>query len=165
MTAASKEALAGKKHTMSTPTDRTIRVERMFNAPRERVWKAHLEADQLAQWWGRGRTTIIEKLDVRKGGYWRFVVPSEYGPQGFGGRFREVTPMDRFSWSFEWDGMPGHVGVETYEFTDMANGQTKLVATSLFHTTEERDALLQTEMETGMTESYMALDRLLEQGA
>ena len=161
MNAAAKERLAGKTHAMTTPTDRTIRVERVFDAPREKVWRAHLEADLVAQWWGRGRPTIVEKLEVQRGGYWRFVVPGDHGPQGFGGRFREVKPMERFAWSFEWDGMPGHVGIETYEFTDLGDGKTRLVCTSLFHTADERDGLLSSPMEVGITESYSALDALL----
>ena len=63
--------------------------------------------------------------------------------------------------TFEWDGMPGHVAVETMELEDLGDGRTKVVTTSLFHTTEERDGMLSSGMEEGLNESYAALDRLL----
>ena len=80
---------------------------------------------------------------------------------GFEGKFREVTPKERVVQTFEWDGMPGHVIVETMTLEDLGDGRTKLVNISLFHTTEERDGMLHSGMEGGMTESYEALDRIL----
>jgi uncharacterized protein YndB with AHSA1/START domain len=57
--------------------------------------------------------------------------------------------------------MPGHVCIETVTFEDLGDGRTKVVTTSLFHTTEDRDGMLQSGMEQGLNESYAALDRLL----
>jgi uncharacterized protein YndB with AHSA1/START domain len=136
-------------------------VERIFNAPRSRVWRAYTEPELIAQWWGRGNKLVIEKLEVRRGGHWRFVEQGPDGDHGFEGRYREVTPQDRIAWTFEWDGMPGHVIVETATFEDLGDGRTKLVTLSLFHPAEERDGMLQSGMETGMNESFAALDRLL----
>jgi uncharacterized protein YndB with AHSA1/START domain len=89
----------------------------------------------------------------------------EHGPEGehgFEGRFREVTPQDRIVQTFEWDGMPAYVIVEDIRFEDLPDGRTRIVNTSLFHTTEERDGMLAAGMEGGMNESYAALDRLLK---
>ena len=80
---------------------------------------------------------------------------------GFEGRFREVTPPERIVQTFEWDGMPGYVAVDTATFEDLGDGRTKVVTTSLFHTTEERDGMLGSGMEQGLNQSYAALDRLL----
>jgi uncharacterized protein YndB with AHSA1/START domain len=80
---------------------------------------------------------------------------------GFEGRYREVTPPTRLVWTFEWDGMPGHVAVDTVIFEDLGDGRTKVINTSLFHTTEELDGMLSSGMEQGLAESYAALDRLL----
>jgi uncharacterized protein YndB with AHSA1/START domain len=52
---------------------------------------------------------------------------------GFEGRFREVTPQDRLVYTFEWDGMPGHVVVDTVEFVEMDDERTKLITTSVPH--------------------------------
>lgn len=154
-------AIATRKATVSKPSDREIRTERIFDAPRDRVWRAMTDPKLVAQWWGRGNKLVIEKLEVKKGGHWRFVEHSDHGEHGFEGRFREVTPPERIVQTFEWDGMPAHVIVNTMTLTDLGDGRTKLVATSLFHTTEERDGMLNSGMEGGMNESYAALDRLL----
>jgi uncharacterized protein YndB with AHSA1/START domain len=150
------------KATVTTPTDREIHIERIFNAPRDRVWKAMTDPKLVAQWWGRGNKLVIEKMDMRRGGHWRFVEHSEGQEHGFEGRYREVTPPERIVQTFEWDGMPGHVIVETMVLEDLGDGRTKIVNTSLFHTTEERDGMLQSGMEGGLNQSYEALDRVLE---
>jgi uncharacterized protein YndB with AHSA1/START domain len=149
------------KATVTTPTDREIHTVRIFNAPRDRVWKAMTDPKLIAQWWGRGNKLVIEKFELERGGHWRFVEHSPEGVHGFEGRFREVTPPERVVQTFEWDGMPGHVIIETAVLEDLGDGRTRLVNTSLFHTTEERDGMLQAGMEGGMNESYAALDRLL----
>ena len=150
------------KATVTTPTDRQIRLERIFNASRERVWRAMTEPELVAQWWGRGNKLVIEKMEPVRGGRWRFVEHSEHGVHGFEGRYREVTPIERVVQTFEWDGMPGHVIVETVTLEDLGDGRTRVVNLSLFHTTEERDGMLHSGMADGANESYAALDRLLE---
>jgi uncharacterized protein YndB with AHSA1/START domain len=149
------------RHTLTTPTDRTIRVERIFDATRDRVWRAYTEPALVAQWWGRGNKLVIEKLEVERGGHWRFVEHAEGETHGFEGRFLEVTPQDRIVRTFEWDGMPGYTIRETAEFTDLGDGRTRFVGTSLFFTPEERDGMLHSGMEGGMAQSYAALDVLL----
>jgi uncharacterized protein YndB with AHSA1/START domain len=149
------------KATVTTPTDREIRIERIFNASRDRVWQAFTDPKFVAQWWGRGHKLVIERMEVRRGGHWRFVEHSAEGVHGFEGRFREVTPPERIVQTFEWDGMPGHVAVETVTLEGLGDGRTRIVTTSLFHTTEERDGMLQSGMEEGLNQSYAALDGLL----
>jgi uncharacterized protein YndB with AHSA1/START domain len=147
--------------TITKPADREIRIERVFNAPRELVWQAFTDPELTAQWWGRGNKLVIERMEVERGGHWRFVEHSPDGVHGFEGRYREVIPPERLVYTFEWDGMPGHVVVETVIFEDMGDGRTKVLNTSLFHTSEERDGMLDSGMEQGLNESYAALDRLL----
>jgi uncharacterized protein YndB with AHSA1/START domain len=146
---------------VSTPSDREILITRVFDAPRELVWQAFTDPKLLAQWWGRGNKLDVERFELERGGHWRFVEHHDGGSDGFEGRFREVTPPERLVWTFEWDGMPGHVAIDTVVFEDMGDGRTRVVNTSLFHTTEERDGMLQSGMEGGLSESYAALDRLL----
>ena len=141
--------------------DREIHIERVFNAPRERVWRALTEPELLAQWWARGNKCVIERLELRAGGHWRFVEHTEQGVFGFEGRFREVTPPGRVVQTFEFDGMPGHVAVQTMQLEDLGDGRTRIVIDMLFHTREDRDGMIQSGMETGMNQSYAALDRLL----
>jgi uncharacterized protein YndB with AHSA1/START domain len=148
---------------VTTPSDREIRVERIFDAPLDRVWRAYTDPEQLAQWWGRGNRLTIERYELERGGHWRVVEHGPEGDNGFEGRFREVTPQQRLVQTFEWDGMPAYVSVDTAEFEDLGDGRTKVVSTSLFFTPEERDGMLQAGMATGLAESYAALDRLLAQ--
>jgi uncharacterized protein YndB with AHSA1/START domain len=146
---------------VTTPTDRTIRIERVVDAPREKVWRAISDPKLIAQWWGRGNKLVVEKFEFEKGGHWRFVEHSDGGQHGFEGRYREITPKERIVQTFEWDGMPGYVIVETMNLIDLGDGRTKFENVSLFHTTEERDGFLQSGMEGGMNESFAALDRVL----
>jgi uncharacterized protein YndB with AHSA1/START domain len=149
------------KATITTPADREIRIERIFNAPRERVWQAMTDPELVAEWWGRGNKLVIERLEVKRGGHWRFVEHAPEGVHGFEGRFREVTPPERVVQTFEWDGMPAYVIINTTMLEDLGDDRTRLVTTSLFHTTEERDGFLQSGVEGGMNQSYAALDRVL----
>jgi len=159
MTAAA--AAPSNRAILTTPSEREIRVERIFNAKRERVWQAMNDPALIAQWFGRGNKLVVEKHEPVRGGRWRYVEHSDHGVHGFEGRFREVTAPERVVRTFEWDGMPGHVIVETATLEDLGDGRTKLVVVSLFHTTWERDGMLGSRMEGGMNDAYAALDRVL----
>ena len=150
---------------LTTPSDREIVTERVFDAPRERVWAAFTDPDLIPQWWGPRRfATTVDKMDVRRGGAWRFVHRDADGNEsGFRGTYREVTPPERIVQTFEWEGMPGHVIVETVMLEDLGE-RTRMTNMSLFHTTEERDGMLASGMEDGLTETYERLDELLAQG-
>ena len=150
---------------VTTPSDREIVSERVFDAPRERVFAAYTDPQLIPRWWGpRGATTIVDQMDVRPGGAWRFVSRDSNGSEtGFRGTYREVTPPERIVQTFEWEGMPGHVLVETATFEDLG-GRTKVTTTSLFHTPEERDGMLASGMERGLTETHDRLAELLANG-
>jgi uncharacterized protein YndB with AHSA1/START domain len=148
--------------TVTTPTDREIHVERVFDAPRDRVFAAFTDPQLIPQWWGpHGTTTIVDAMDVSPGGSWRFVSHGADGSEtAFRGTYREVVAPERIVQTFEWEGMPGHVSVETATFEDLGD-RTRLTTTALFHTTEERDGMLSSGMEGGMNETYARLDALL----
>jgi len=151
-----------RKAAITTPADREVRIERIFDAPRDKVWRAVTDPTLVAKWWGRGNRLDIERMEVKRGGHWRFVEHAHGETHGFEGRYREVVPPSRIERTFEWDGMPGHVAVETMTLEDLGDGRTRLVSLSLFHTTEDRDGMLQSGMESGVNESYAALDEVLE---
>jgi uncharacterized protein YndB with AHSA1/START domain len=153
---------SGRLATVTTPSDREIRIERVFDAPRDRVFALYTDPALVPEWWGpRSTTTIVDVMDVRAGGSWRFVAREEDGSEtAFRGTYREVTPPERIVQTFEWEGMPGHVSVETAEFEDLGD-RTRVVTTSIFHTAEERDGMLGSGMEGGMNETYQRLDELL----
>jgi uncharacterized protein YndB with AHSA1/START domain len=146
---------------ISTLGDCEIRIERVFDATRERLWRAHTDPELVAQWWGRGRRTVVEHMNVVPGGRWRFVVEGVHGVHGFEGEYREVTPPERLVYTFKWDGMPDSVAVDTLTFEDVGDGRTKLVTVARFASAAERDGALKSGMEQGVVDSYAALDAVL----
>jgi uncharacterized protein YndB with AHSA1/START domain len=148
---------------ISTPSDREIASERIFDAARERVFAAYTDPELIARWWGpRGTSTTVERMDVRPGGVWRFVIRNDSdGEQStFKGVYREVAAPERIVQSFEWEGMPGHVVIETAGFEALGE-RTRVRGVSLFHTTEERDGMLASGMERGLSDSHDRLAELL----
>jgi uncharacterized protein YndB with AHSA1/START domain len=151
--------------TVVSEGDREIVTERVFDAPRERVFQAFTDPELIPQWWGRrDDTTTVDKMDVREGGDWRFVSDGPDGTHAFRGTYRAIDPPASIEQTFEWEGMPGHVVIETATFEDLGDGRTKLVTRSRFDTTDERDGMLASGMETGLNESYERLDELLAGG-
>lgn len=150
---------------ITTPSEREIRIERIFPAPRARVWEALTDPALVAQWWGpNGSRVEVERLELQRGGRWRFVEHGAKGADGFEGRFREVSPPHRLVYSFEWDGMPGHVAIHTLTLEDLGDGRTRLVTLLLCHTPEERDGMRHAGMEGAVNQQYDALERALGAG-
>ena len=139
----------------------TLILVRELRHSSEKIWKALTDPALVAQWWGRGNKLVVERMEVERGGHWRFVEHSPEGAHGFEGRYAEVTPQERIVQTFEWDGMPGHVALDTMTLEDLGDGRTRITVVSLFHTREDRDGMVQSGMEGGLNESYAALDRLL----
>jgi uncharacterized protein YndB with AHSA1/START domain len=144
-------------------SDREVVLTRIFDAPRELVVKAHTDPDLIPQWWGlRGNTTIVEKMDVRPGGTWRFIQRDAEGNDfAFHGEYREVVPLERLVSTFEFEGAPGHIILDTSSFEELPDGRTKLTATSLFESVRDRDGMLNSGMESGSNESWDRLAELL----
>jgi uncharacterized protein YndB with AHSA1/START domain len=146
---------------VTTPTEREIRIERIFDAPRDVVFALWTDPTLIPEWWGpRGTTTVVDKADVRPGGSWRFVVTSDGVEQGFHGSYREIVSPERIVQTFEWEGLPGHVSVETAVFEDLGE-RTKVTTTASFDTTQDRDGMLESGMESGMNDTYARFDELL----
>ena len=149
--------------TLTLPSDRKIEVTRVFDAPRDLVWKAYTDPEAIPQWWGpRRHTTTVDKMDVRPGGAWRYVSRDADGNEyGFHGEYREVVPPERIVCTFEFEGMPGHASVETLTLVEH-DGKTTVTNTSVFDSVEDRDGMLQSGMEEGARESYDRLAEYLE---
>ena len=154
-----------QKATVTIKGDREIHIERIFDAPRDRVFAVFTDPELIPRWWGpHGTTTVVAEMDPRTGGDWRFVVRNSDGTEtSFRGTYREVTPPERIVQTFEWEGMPGHVSVESAVLEDLGD-RTRLVTTSLFHTIEERDGMLASGMEGGAGDTYNRLEELLARG-
>jgi uncharacterized protein YndB with AHSA1/START domain len=149
---------------ITTPTDTTIRMERVFDAPRELVWEAYTDPDLLSQWLGpKDRTLTVEHMDLRPGGSYRWTTPGDDGEQlAFYGQIREVRAPQVIEQTFEFSGVACSVSVDRVEFEELEGGRTRAVSISTFDSKEERDGKLQSGMEKGVVEGYEKLDEVLE---
>ena len=145
----------------ATPGTHELSYERVFQAPPDLVYRAHTEADIARRWFGGGSEVTVDELEARPGGRWRYVTKDESGEYGFHGVFHDLVPGERIVWTFEYEGMPGHVLLETIVFTDQGDGTTKLSSSSIFQSVEDRDGMLAAGMESGMNASLDELDKVL----
>ena len=146
-----------------------IRIERVFDATPEQLFRAHTEADLIAQWLGPIDLDMeVVTWDCRTGGEYRYIHrrTGEAGPEeyGFHGCFHEVGPT-RLVQTFTFEGFPEGVALETLTFEDLGDGRTKLVGFSLVGSFIERDQMLASGMETGVVQGYQRLDNLITEGA
>ena len=148
---------------VSLPSDREIVLTRMFDAPRALVYKACTDAKHVPEWWGpKGYTTIVDKLDLRVGGVWRFIQRAPNGAEfAFNGVYREIVPPEKIVFTFEFEGMPGHILVQTIRFEDK-RGKTLVTSTAVFDTQADRDGMVNSGMEKGAADSYDRLEELLK---
>jgi len=135
-------------------------ITRVFDAPRALVFRAYTDRNLKPQWWGPKRlTTTIDKMDVKPGGQWRFIQRDAAGNEyAFHGVYHEVRSPERIVDTFEFEGMPGHVSLETCILEDI-DGKTKMTGRSVYQTVEDRDGMLASGMEEGVFET---MDRLAE---
>lgn len=145
---------------VAEPGKQEILLTRVLDAPRELVFKAYTDPELLVNWLGPKRLTMtIHVMDVKPGGSWRYTHRDTDGSEyGFHGVFHDVVSPERIVQTFEFEGAPGHVSLETLTLEDQ-NGKTKMTTVSVYQSVADRDMNLQAGMESGMTES---MDRLAE---
>ncbi|MGI8808922.1 MAG: SRPBCC family protein [Acidimicrobiales bacterium] len=139
-----------------------VRITREFDAPPAKVFRAHTDPELVAQWQGpRGYEMRVDHYDCRTGGSYRYVHVHEGNEFGFHGSFHEVRPSELIVQIFTFEGQPDGVALEKLYLTDLGDGRTRLTATSLVDSFEDRDAFLASGMEHGVREGYERLDELL----
>lgn len=152
----------GQTEITADPRVPLVRITREFDAPPEKVFRAHADPDLVVQWLGPHRHQMhIDHYDCRTGGSWRYVHSSDGNEYGFHGCFHEVRPSELIVQTFTFEGVPDGVALERLVFEDLGGGRTRLVGTSLVDSFEDRDAFLATGMEDGLRECYERLDDLL----
>jgi uncharacterized protein YndB with AHSA1/START domain len=156
-------AASGRTLTVTTPTDREIVMSRAFDAPRDLVFEAHSSCEHLSRWWGPRKYEIAScDVDFRPGGAWRIVHRNADGQDfAFRGEHREIVRPERIVRTFEWEGLPGHVSVETLMLEER-DGVTTLTTTSVFDSVEDRDGMLESGMESGASETMDRLEEYLQ---
>ena len=139
-----------------------VRIIREFDAPPEKDFRAHVEPELLVQWLGpRRHETKIDYFECRTGGSYRYVASSDGNEFWFHGCFHDVRPSELIVQTFTFEGQPDGVALEKLVFEDLGDGRTRLVATSLVDSFEDRDAFVASGMEEGVQEGYERLDELL----
>jgi|tagenome__1003787_1003787.scaffolds.fasta_scaffold20307497_2 uncharacterized protein YndB with AHSA1/START domain len=149
---------------VTLPADTQILITREFDAPRRHVWRAYTEPSLIKRWWAgqKGTVTSVE-VDLRVGGRWRYVMTANGGFEvAFHGEFREVAPPERLVNTEAFEGIPdpdGNAGLVTVTLTEK-EGRTYLEALCEYHDKATRDMVIDSGMESGMQESYDALEQV-----
>ena len=139
-----------------------VRITRDFDAPPEKVFRAHTDPQLVARWLGpRSLEMRIDHYDCRTGGSYRYRHVRGTDEFGFHGSFHEVRPNDVIVQTFTYEGEPDGVALERVIFTDLGDGKTRLTATSLVDSFAARDAFIASGMEVGVREGYERLDEVL----
>lgn len=149
--------------TFTTPSDREVRITRVFDAPRRLVWDAMTDPKHLPHWMlgPEGWTMPVCEVDLRPGGKYRYVWRKSGGSDmTIVGVTKEVSPPERLvqteSWGAEWPETVNEIALTEH------GGRTTMALTILYPSKEARDAALQTGMKDGVEVSYNRLDEYLK---
>ena len=140
-----------------------IDIEREFDAPAAAVFDAHRDPELVKQWLGpNGYEMTIERWDfVPQGGY-RYVHTNPEGESyAFNGTFHTVRENEFAIQTFEFEGYPDVVSIESITFEDLGGGRSRVRLHSVYPTVEARDGTIASGMEGGVREGYERLDAIL----
>lgn len=144
------------------PNSQQIDIERSFSAPAQLAYRAMNDPELVERWLGPRRyETVMERNDLRDGGTWRFINRDADGNEfGFHGVYHGEPSVERVVRTFEFEGTPGRVSLESLGLVEH-EGTTTMHARSVFQSVEDRDAMIAAGMEGGVIESYERLDTVL----
>jgi uncharacterized protein YndB with AHSA1/START domain len=140
-----------------------IEFDREFDAPVEAVFRAHKEPDLVKQWLGpAGYDMDIDSYDFRTGGRFRFVQRNNEGEEyAFNGVYHVVRDNEFAIQTFEFEGFPDVVSIESLTFEDLGDGRSRVRGHATYPSMEARDGMVSSGMESGMSEGYERLDKVL----
>jgi uncharacterized protein YndB with AHSA1/START domain len=146
--------------TTERKSERELVVTRTIDGPARLVFEAWTRPELFKRWWvpkSIGLTLLSCEMDVRVGGGYRLVFASNPEPIAFFGKYLEVTPHSRLSWSND-ESPDGTITTVTFEET---GGKTRVVVHDLYPSKEALDAAIASESTGGFTEQFEQLDELL----
>jgi uncharacterized protein YndB with AHSA1/START domain len=150
---------------VTTPSDREIRVSRLFDAPANLVWDCHTKPELVRRWMlgPPGWSMPVCEIDLRVGGGYRYRWRNDETGAEFGsaGEHREITPFTRLVTTERMEGFDGE-SVNTLVFEE-EGGRTTATITMAFPSEEIRDSALKSGMSDGMAMSYDRIDTILEE--
>jgi uncharacterized protein YndB with AHSA1/START domain len=146
------------------PGKQDLFITREFDAPRELVFKAHTDPELYVQWLGpNGYEMKLETFEPHSGGRYRYIHKDPDGNEyGFHGVFHEISE-ELMIQTFEFEGLPekGHVSLDTMRLEKLPGGRTRITIHSVFQSVADRDGMVQSGMERGLSEGHARLDELL----
>ena len=149
----------------TTPSEREIRLTRLFDAPRQLVFEAMTRPEHVRRWWGclddRYSVSVCE-IDLRPGGAWRFVGQGPRGEFAFHGVYREIAAPELLVFTEIFEPFPDVESVVSSVLTE-EGGKTRLTATALYPSVEVRDSVMKTGMARGAGISYDRLEALVRE--
>jgi uncharacterized protein YndB with AHSA1/START domain len=150
-------------HVTAEPGLPIIEITREFAAPRELLFRAWTEPELLSQWLGPRRLTMeIDRYEVRDGGRWRYVHREADGTgHGFHGVFHGTPSPDGMVQTFEYEGAPGYVSLDSLVFEDR-DDRTLVRIRSVHQSVEARDAMVAGGMEQGLSQGFERLEELID---
>lgn len=154
-----------KSTLVAEPGKQEFTMTRIFDASPELIFRLTTDPELIPQWWGPAYlTTVVDKMDVRPGGEWRFV---QHDPEGneyaFRGVYHTIDNSGYMVQTFEWEGMPGHVILETITLEALPDGKTKMIDQSVFQSVADRDGMLANGADGGADEMFDRLTALIKQ--
>jgi uncharacterized protein YndB with AHSA1/START domain len=158
----SRVAANSETFQVDTPSDRRIRMTRLFDAPRSLVFEAMTKPEHVARWWGildEQHSVVVCEIDLRVGGAWRFVGRGPRGDVGFHGEYREIDAPGRLVFTEIFDPYPEAVSVVTSLLTE-ERGKTRLTVDVVYPSLEVRDLVIESGMAKGAAISYDRLDEV-----
>ncbi len=140
-----------------------VEFEREFDAPVAALFEAHRDPELVEQWLGPdGYEMEIDTYDFRSGGSWRYVQRNEGNEYAIRGVFHTIRENELAIQTFEFEGFPDIVSLDHMYFEDLGDGRTRLRGFTAFPSVEARDGMVDSGMETGMSQGYDRLERLVQ---
>ncbi len=151
-----------KLNLIAEPGSHAVTMSRTLDAPRELVFKVYIDPELVPRFWGQRETeTIVDKMEVKHGGVWRYVMRNPDGAEyAFRGVYHLIAPNEKIVHTFEFEGMPGHICLETVTFKEHG-GKTTVTDSTVFQSVEDRDGMLNSGMEEGANEFWEQFEELL----
>jgi uncharacterized protein YndB with AHSA1/START domain len=146
---------------VTVPTETQVQITRVFDAPRDLVYRAWTTPELIRRWWAGDQGEVISaEVDLRVGGSWRYVMKANAGFEvAFHGEYLEIDPGERIVSTEEFEGMPGATAVSTTTLTEQ-DGRTTLTILIQHTSKENRDLQVNSGMETGLTSSFAKLEQV-----
>jgi uncharacterized protein YndB with AHSA1/START domain len=149
---------------VTTPSDLEIQIDREFEAPRELVWECFEDPELLVEWLGPRKYAMrVEEYDFREGGKWKYVHGDDENEYVFFGEFLKIRKPELMEQTFTFVMEPPiPPQIDHCEFIELDGGTRTLLRTvSTFQNKEGRDGMLQSGMESGVSEGNERMDELL----